>query len=135
MKVYLSGYTEEKVAGYENFMFPEIFEIVDGSVHELYCESGLLNSFDQNELEAYLPTILKKVEIGGRIILSGIDFILLCKDVSLELVNRTDLHKTVEMMLSALSYIDVKNTLIRSGFIIDRIELNGHEFIIEATRD
>jgi len=138
MKVFLTNLDLGPI-GYEIFSIYNLDDICDGECYEIYMDEFLINSFPidslKNSLSENLSLILKKVAIDGVIIIHGLDIDLFARDIiwgNLDYETKQSIMDTVQ---NAITWKQVRDILLNNGFTINRVELDGPEFVLEAKRD
>lgn len=109
--------------------------IYDGQCSEIYAP----NFLDTVKIGDYKDTIFnlcKKLEHGGKIILGGIDLIELMKNVQNYTINVEEFNNIVynESRQGVFTLNDTVEHLIDIGLKIQRKQLNGYNFLVEAIR-
>lgn len=137
MKVFLTN-NDIGPIGYEVFSIYNLDDICDGECYEVYMDEFLINSFSidsfKSGLSDNLNSILKKVAIDGVIIIHGLDIDLFARDIiwgNLDYETKQSIMDTVQ---NAITWKEVRDILLGCGFTINRIELDGPEFVLEGKR-
>jgi len=133
MKIFLTN-RDVVVEGYKNIHVDNIDDICDGECYQIYLDDLLINSFPILETQERLNTWLKKVELGGRIIIQGVDIDLFSRDIVYDLIEKEQQQAILQNMRCSLTWKEVKEFVTESSFDITRVELNGCNFILEAKR-
>jgi hypothetical protein len=137
MKVFLTN-NDIGPIGYEVFSVYNLDDICDGECYEIYMDDFLINSFSINRLEDHLydnlKVILNKVAIDGIIIIHGLDIELFARDIIWGNLDYETKQSIMDNVQNAITWKLIKDILLECGFTINRIELNGPEFVLEGKR-
>ena len=133
MKIFLTN-RDVTVEGYKNIHVDSIDEVCDGECYQIYLDDLLINSFPILETHDRLNSWLRKVEVGGRIIIQGVDIDLFARDIVYDLLEKEQQQSILQSMRCSLTWKEVKEFVCGSGFDVVRVELNGCNFILEANR-
>lgn len=109
--------------------------IYDGQCSEIYAPN-FLDSVKMSDYKETIFSLCKKLEHGGKIILGGIDLIELMKNVQNYTINVEEFNTIVynESRQGVFTLNDTVENLIEIGLKIQRKQLNGYHFLVEAIR-
>jgi hypothetical protein len=137
MKVFLTN-NDIGPIGYEVFSVYNLDDICDGECYEIYMDEFLINSFSINRLEDHLydnlKLILNKVAIDGVIIIHGLDIELFARDIIWGNLDYETKQSIMDNVQNAITWKLIRDILLGCGFTINRIELDGPEFVLEGKR-
>jgi hypothetical protein len=136
MKVFLTN-NDIGPIGYEVFSIYNLDDICDGECYEIYMDHFLINSFGIDEIQTmseHLNKILKKVAIDGVIIIQGIDINLFARDIIWGNIKYYDQQDIMLSLKNAITWKEIRDILLGCGFTINRVELDGPEFVLEGKR-
>ena len=134
MKVFLTR-RDISVEGYKNLDISDLDNISDGECYNMYMDDMLINSFAFNDFEYEFTRIIKKIAIGGSIIINGIDIKLFARDIIWENITNDQIQGIIYNISSAITWNEVVSFINKYNFKTKRVELNGSSFILEAIRE
>jgi hypothetical protein len=125
--------------GYENVGFANLEDLnkvcEDGEAIELIADD-ILGKIPGPSVQVYLSQWLKKIRLGGKIILTGLDIYDSIRSFNSNLINITDLNVLLygENRRSVLGANDIVTALKLSGFKIIKNNLINLKYLIVAER-
>lgn len=126
--------------GYQNVGFVKSLDAFaeNGECEEVLA-SNILEYIPCTNVEQFILHLASKVAYGGKITISGIDYIEICKMAIRQDFNVAEFNKLLfgtgsQPRESAININIVVGVLQSHGFKILKKRLNGYEFVVEATR-
>jgi len=138
MKIDIVGKPEEAISGYKPVVinedgFVDLFDVSDSECLEIRA-NGVVDKFKASQLESNLVALLKKVRLGGKLVLSGLDCNILSRQVISGQLDEKSLGVIVENINSISSLKTVSKILQSQGLQIQTQKLSGYTYQIVATR-
>jgi len=138
MKIDIVGNPDEAISGYKPVVvnedgFVDLFDISDSECVEIRA-NGVVDKFKTSQFENNLVSLLKKVRIGGKVSLSGLDCNVLSRQVISGQLDERSFSSIVENSNSISSLRTVAQILQRQGLKIQTQNLSGYTYQIVATR-
>lgn len=127
--------TKTPLNSYENSTKEKLDSVYDGQCSEIYGPD-FLDTLTLNEYKPLISKLCKKLEHGGKLILGGIDLIEFMKNVQNYTINVEDFNLTVysDNRQGMFTLNDSVENLIELGLKIQKKQINGYHFLIEAIR-
>ena len=138
MKIDIVGNPDEAISGYKPVVvsadgFIDLFDISDSECVEIRA-NGVVDKFKASQFETSLVSLLKKVRLGGRVSLSGLDCNVLSRQVISGQLDERSFGAIVENSNSISSLKTVAQILQSQGLNIQTQNLSGYTYQIVATR-
>lgn len=138
MKINITTNPSGSILGYKNiFLSNNNFAKDIDSIINNCCEEIIFTSVDYipyNETENIILKILSKLRIGGRIIVSGLNFDVLVRAGISGNISEQDFSQIIEDIKSIRSRITISTFLQKNGLFIESSVSKGHIYEISATR-
>lgn len=139
MKIDIVGNPDEAISGYKPVVvnadgFVDLFDISDSECVEIRA-NGVVDKFKASQFETSLVSLLKKVRLGGRVSLSGLDCNVLSRQVISGQLDERSFSAIVENSNSISSLRTVAQILQSQGLKIQTQNLSGYTYQIVAVRD
>jgi hypothetical protein len=138
MKIDIVGKPEEAISGYKPVVinedgFVDLFDVSDSECLEIRA-NGVVDKFKASQLENNLVALLKKVRLGGKLVLSGLDCNILSRQVISGQLDEKSFAVIVENSNSISSLKTVAKIVQSQGLKIQSQKLSGYTYQIVATR-
>jgi hypothetical protein len=138
MKIDIVGKPEEAISGYKPVVinedgFVDLFGVSDSECLEIRA-NGVVDKFKASQLENNLVALLKKVRLGGKLVLSGLDCNILSRQVISGQLDEKSFGVIVENSNSISSLKTVAKIVQSQGLKIQSQKLSGYTYQIVATR-
>lgn len=138
MKIDVVGNPSDAISGYKAVVinddgFMDMFDISDSECTEVRA-NGILDKFKASQFEASLVSLLKKVRLGGRVTLSGLDCNILSRQLISGKLDEVSFSSIVEQCNSISSLKTVSKIIQTQGLKIQTQKLSGYTYQIVATR-
>lgn len=138
MKIDIVGNPDEAISGYKPVIvnadgFVDLFDISDSECVEIRA-NGVIDKFKASQFETSLVSLLKKVRLGGKVSLSGLDCNVLSRQVISGQLDERSFSAIVENSNSISSLRTVAQILQSQGLKIQTQNLSGYTYQIVATR-
>jgi hypothetical protein len=138
MKIDIVGNPDEAISGYRPVVvnpdgFIDLFDISDSECVEIRA-NGVVDKFKASQFETSLVSLLKKVRLGGKVSLSGLDCNVLSRQVISGQLDERSFGAIVENSNSISSLKTVAQILQSQGLKIQTQNLSGYTYQIVATR-
>tara|TARA_B100001939_G_scaffold218217_1_gene187787 strand:- start:335 stop:754 length:420 start_codon:yes stop_codon:yes gene_type:complete len=138
MKIDVVGNPSDAISGYKAVVinddgFMDMFDISDSECTEIRA-NGILDKFKASQFEASLVSLLKKVRLGGRVTLSGLDCNILSRQLISGKLDEVSFSSIVEQCNSISSLKTVSKIIQTQGLKIQTQKLSGYTYQIVATR-
>ena len=138
MKIDIVGNPDEAISGYKPVVvnadgFVDLFDISDSECVEIRA-NGVIDKFKASQFETSLVSLLKKVRLGGKVSLSGLDCNVLSRQVISGQLDERSFSAIVENSNSISSLRTVAQILQSQGLKIQTQNLSGYTYQIVATR-
>lgn len=138
MKIDIVGNPDEAISGYKPVIvnadgFVDLFDISDSECVEIRA-NGVIDKFKASQFETSLVSLLKKVRLGGKVSLSGLDCNVLSRQVISGQLDERSFSAIVENSNSISSLKTVAQILQSQGLKIQTQNLSGYTYQIVATR-
>ena len=139
MKIDIVGNPDEAISGYKPVVvnadgFVDLFDISDSECVEIRA-NGVIDKFKASQFETSLVSLLKKVRLGGKVSLSGLDCNVLSRQVISGQLDERSFSAIVENSNSISSLRTVAQILQGQGLKIQTQNLSGYTYQIVAVRD
>ncbi len=138
MKIDVVGNPSDAISGYKAVVinddgFMDMFDISDSECTEIRA-NGILDKFKASQFEVSLASLLKKVRMGGKVTLSGLDCNILSRQLISGKLDEVSFSSIVEQCNSISSLKVVSKIIQRQGLKIQTQKLSGYTYQIVATR-
>lgn len=138
MKIDIVGNPDEAISGYKPVIvnadgFVDLFDISDSECVEIRA-NGVIDKFKASQFETSLVSLLKKVRLGGKVSLSGLDCNVLSRQVISGQLDERSFSAIVENSNSISSLRTVAQILQGQGLKIQTQNLSGYTYQIVAVR-
>jgi len=138
MKIDIVGNPNEATSGYKPVLISQdgsidLFDVSDSECLEIRA-NGVLDKFKASQFENSFVSLLKKIRLGGKLVLSGLDCNILSRQLISGQLDEKSLGLIVESCNSISSLKTVANILQRQGLKIQTQKLSGYTYHIVATR-
>jgi len=138
MKIQVVRDAEEAISGYRPVLinedgFVNLFDISDSECLEIRA-NGTLDKFKFSEFENNLVSLVKKVRLGGRLTLSGLDCNVLSRQLISGQIDENSFGSMVENSNSISSLKTVSKILQTNGLKIQTQKVSGYTYEIVAVR-
>lgn len=138
MKIDIVGNPDEAISGYKPVVvnadgFVDLFDISDSECLEIRA-NGVVDKFKASQFENSLVSLLKKVRLGGKVSLSGLDCNVLSRQVISGQLDERSFSAIVENSNSISSLKTVAKILQSQGLKIQTQNLSGYTYQIVAVR-
>jgi len=138
MKIDVVGNPSDAISGYKAVVinddgFVDMFDISDSECTEIRA-NGILDKFKASQFEASLVSLLKKVRLGGKVTLSGLDCNILSRQLISGKLDEVSFSSIVEQCNSISSLKTVSKIIQTQGLKIQTQKLSGYTYQIVATR-
>jgi hypothetical protein len=138
MKIQVVRDAEEAISGYRPVLinedgFVNLFDISDSECLEIRA-NGALDKFKFSEFENNLVSLVKKVRLGGRLTLSGLDCNVLSRQLISGQIDENSFGSMVENSNSISSLKTVSKILQTNGLKIQTQKVSGYTYEIVAVR-
>lgn len=138
MKIDVVGNPSDAISGYKAVVinddgFMDMFDISDSECTEIRA-NGILDKFKASQFEASLVSLLKKVRLGGKVTLSGLDCNILSRQLISGKLDEVSFSSIVEQCNSISSLKTVSKIIQTQGLKIQTQKLSGYTYQIVATR-
>ena len=120
MKIDIVGNPSDAIAGYKPVVinedgFMDLFDISDSECTEIRA-NGIIDKFKASQLQGNLVSLLKKVRLGGKVVLTGLD----CNILSRQLIS----GKLDELSFSAI--VESSNSISSLKTVAQIVQSQGH---------
>lgn len=127
--------TPLEINSYKKITTEELDSVYNGQCSEIYGPN-YLDTVSYPNHKTVIFNLCKKLEHGGKLIIGGIDLIEFMKNVQNYTINVEDFNSTVydidrQGIYTLNSIVEI---LIDIGFKINKKQLNGYNFLVEAIR-
>ncbi len=138
MKIDVVGNPSDAISGYKAVVinddgFMDMFDISDSECTEIRA-NGILDKFKASQFEASLVSLLKKVRLGGKVTLSGLDCNILSRQLISGKLDEVSFSSIVEQCNSISSLKTVSKIVQAQGLKIQTQKLSGYTYQVVATR-
>ena len=138
MKIDIVGNPEEAISGYRAVIvnedgFINTFDISDSECLEIRA-NGVVDKFKSSQLESNLTSLLKKIRLGGKLSLSGLDCNVLSRQLISGQIDERSFGVIVEQSNSISSLKSVVKILQANGLKIQTQKISGYTYEIVAVR-
>lgn len=138
MKIDVVGNPSDAISGYKAVVinddgFMDMFDISDSECTEIRA-NGIVDKFKASQFETSLVSLLKKVRLGGRVTLSGLDCNILSRQLISGKLDEVSFSSIVEQCNSISSLKTVSKIIQTQGLKIQTQKLSGYTYQIVATR-
>ena len=138
MKIDIVGNPSEAIAGYKPVLISEdgsidLFDVSDSECLEVRA-NGVIDKFKATQFEGSLVALLKKVRLGGKLVLSGLDCNILSRQLISGQLDEKSFGLIVENCNSISSLKTIAKILQSQGLKIQTQKLSGYNYQIVATR-
>ena len=138
MKIDIVGNPADAIKGYKPIIINEdglieMFDVSDSECMEIRA-NGIVDRFKASQLQPSLVALLKKVRIGGEIILSGLDCNIISRQLISGKLDEVTFSHLVETNNSISSLATVAQIVQSQGLKIKTQKLSGFTYQIVATR-
>ena len=138
MKIDVVRNAEEAISGYKAVTvnqdgFINLFDISDSECVEVRA-NGVVDKFKSSQFEQTLVSLLKKVRLGGKISLSGLDCNILSRQLISGQIDENSFGTIVENSNSISSLKTVARILQVNGLKIQTQRIYGSSYEIVAVR-
>lgn len=128
--------TKEDFNGYKNLGLSSLDEIDTGECEEIRA-IDICDYQPINELESYIKNLVSKLQHGGKIVIGGLDYLLLFKSanvLSVGEVNQLVFTPDAPKKRGFYTLPEIVNILNNLGLQIVRQGFHGMDYYVEATR-
>lgn len=138
MKIDVVGNASDAISGYKPVIIQQdgsldLFGISDSECVEIRA-NNVVDKFKASQLENNLVSLIKKVRLGGKFVLSGLD----CNIVSRQLLSGQLDERTFGVIVennNSMSSLKTVAQIVKSqGLKIETQKLSGYTYQIVATR-
>jgi hypothetical protein len=138
MKIDIVGNPSDAIAGYKPVVinedgFMDLFDISDSECTEIRA-NGIIDKFKASQLQGNLVSLLKKVRLGGKVVLTGLDCNILSRQLISGKLDELSFSAIVESSNSISSLKTVAQIVQSQGLKIETQKLSGYTYQIVATR-
>ena len=138
MKIDIVGNPEEAISGYRAVIvnedgFINTFDRSDSECLEIRA-NGVVDKFKSSQLESNLTSLLKKIRLGGKLSLSGLDCNVLSRQLISGQIDERSFGVIVEQSNSISSLKSVVKILQANGLKIQTQKISGYTYEIVAVR-
>tara|TARA_B100002019_G_scaffold30506_1_gene24457 strand:+ start:6413 stop:6832 length:420 start_codon:yes stop_codon:yes gene_type:complete len=138
MKIDVVGNPSDAISGYKAVVinddgFMDMFDISDSECTEIRA-NGILDKFKASQFETSLVSLLKKVRLGGKVTLSGLDCNILSRQLISGKLDEVSFSSIVEQCNSISSLKTVSKIVQAQGLKIQTQKLSGYTYQVVATR-
>jgi hypothetical protein len=138
MKIDVVGNPSDAISGYKAVVinddgFVDMFDISDSECTEIRA-NGIVDKFKASQFETSLVSLLKKVRLGGKVTLSGLDCNILSRQLISGKLDEVSFSSIVEQCNSISSLKTVSKIIQTQGLKIQTQKLSGYTYQIVATR-
>ena len=138
MKIDIVGNPRDAIAGYKPVVisedgFMDLFDISDSECIEIRA-NGIIDKFKASQLQGNLVSLLKKVRLGGKVVLTGLDCNILSRQLISGKLDELSFSAIVESSNSISSLKTVAQIVQSQGLKIETQKLSGYTYQIVATR-
>lgn len=138
MKIDIVRNPTDAISGYRPIIISDqgsvdFYDISDSECVEIRG-NGIVDAFKASQLEENLVSILKKVRLGGKIFLSGLDCNILSRQLISGQLDERTFGSIVENSNSISSLKTVAKILQSQGLKIQTQKLSGYTYQITAVR-
>jgi len=138
MKIDIVGNPSDAIAGYKPVLISEdgsidLFDVSDSECLEIRA-NGVVDKFKATQFEGSLVALLKKVRLGGKLVLSGLDCNILSRQLISGQLDEKSFGLIVENCNSISSLKTIAKILQSQGLKIQTQKLSGYNYQIVATR-
>lgn len=138
MKINITTSPAQAINGYKNYFIEdqgcleEIQNIVNNCCSEIIFTG--IDYIDHDKVDAVLALLLSKLRLGGRILISGINFDSVIRAALSEQLSETDFSKMIENIKSIRSRSTVASFLRQRNLLIDSSISKGSLYEVSAIR-
>ena len=138
MKIDIVGNPKDAIKGYKPVIVNEdglieMFDVSDSECMEIRA-NGIVDRFKASQLQPNLIALLKKVRIGGEIILSGLDCNIISRQLISGKLDEATFSHLVESSNSISSLATVAKIVQSQGLQIKAQKISGFTYQIVAKR-
>jgi len=138
MKIDVVRNAEEAISGYKAVIvneegFVNLFDISDSECVEVRA-NGVVDKFKSSQLEQTLVSLVKKVRLGGKLSISGLDCNILSRQLISGQIDENSFGSIVENSNSISSLKTVARILQVNGLKIQTQRVYGSTYEIVAVR-
>ena len=124
MKIDVVGNPSDAISGYKAVVinddgFMDMFDISDSECTEIRA-NGILDKFKASQFEASLVSLLKKVRLGGKVTLSGLDCNILSRQLISGKLDEVSFSSIVEQCNSISSLKTVSKIIQKLGLASEK---------------
>lgn len=139
MKIDIVGNANDAISGYNPVVINEdgaldMFNISDSECTEIRA-NGVVNKFKASQLEQSLVSLLKKIRLGGRITISGLDCNILSRSLMSGDIDEFSFSAIVENSNSIPSLKTISHIIHNQGLKIKTQRISGYSYELVAVRD
>ncbi len=139
MKIDIVGNASDAISGYSPVVINEdgaldMFNISDSECTEIRA-NGIVNKFKASQLEQSLTSVLKKIRLGGKITISGLDCNILSRSLVSGDIDESSFSAIVENSNSISSLKTVSKIIQTQGLKIQTQRISGYSYELVAVRD
>jgi hypothetical protein len=138
MKVHIVRPGEESIGGFERIEISPVFgldvsQYSDNEIEEIFA-NDLIDSVPSDKVGETIAALVRKMRLGGRMVIGGTDLRLFCKMVISGSMNEEAANKIIGKSSSMIPTSLIMNTLRQCGLNIQASYINGVHYEIEAKR-
>jgi|TARA_B110000263_G_C15259141_1_gene487945 hypothetical protein len=138
MKVHIVRPGEESIGGFERVEISPAFGVdvsqySDNEILEIFA-NDLIDSVPSDQIGAVITSLVRKMRLGGRMVIGGTDLRLFCKMVISGSMNEEAANKIIGKSNCMIPTNLVMDTLRECGLKIQASYINGVHYEIEAKR-
>ena len=138
MKVHIVRPGEESIGGFERVEISPAFGVdvsqySDNEILEIFA-NDLIDSVPSDQIGVVITSLVRKMRLGGRMVIGGTDLRLFCKMVISGSMNEEAANKIIGKSNCMIPTNLVMDTLRECGLKIQASYINGVHYEIEAKR-
>jgi hypothetical protein len=102
---------------------------------EFILASEIMDVCDSDDIEKFLPSLLKKLRLNGILVIGGTDIRLFCKHVVNSLINEKEASNIIKQCKSMTNVNSMREYISQLGLKIKTLQITGTHYEITATRE
>lgn len=138
MKVHLIKSGSESLGGYTKIEYKDdlsCLDILSDNECEFILANEVMDSFSVSKIEYVVTSLIKKLRLGGTLVIGGTDIRLFCKNIVNCLMNEKEASDIIEKSKSMTSSNSMYEYVSGLGLHIKTLQIAGVHYEITAIRN
>lgn len=137
MKIHIVNKNQNPISGYKEIIVDQQkidFQDISDNECEFIMANQILNDFEHENIGNCISAILKKLRIGGTVVIGGIELRMFCKSIINGLIKSDNASSQISNCSSMTDITEVTNLIRSTGLNIVSTQINGMHYEITAKR-